>query len=107
VIELEGWPSEMLVDKQSGRVAIFSWVDASTLPAEHPLRAQLGESDARAHRLPHPDHLQDHRRRRQQPPRPALARELYLEGSYQTARLVERSVRVGSYSYLNVPSVDY
>jgi len=108
VIELEGWPSEMLVDKQSGRVAIFSWVDASTLPAEHPLRAQLGESDARggiAYRIQTISKITvvDASNRRA----PRVARELYLEGSYQTARLVERSVRVGSYSYLNVPSVDY
>ena len=106
-IELEGWPSEMLVDKASGRVAIFSWVDAYTLPPEHPLRAQVGEPDARggvAFRVQQISKITvvDAQNRRT----PRVARELYLEGSYQTARLVERSVRVGAYSYLTIPAVD-
>jgi hypothetical protein len=108
VFELEGWPTEMLIDNESGRVAVFSHVDAYTLPPEHPLRARVGESDARgafAYRVASIAKVTVIEAGNRRAPR--LARELYLEGSYQTARLVERSVRLGAYTHLAIPSVDY
>jgi hypothetical protein len=42
VTELEGWPTQTLVDKDNGKIAIFSQVDASLLPAGHPLRDAIG-----------------------------------------------------------------
>jgi hypothetical protein len=105
-LELEGWPSEMLLDKESGRVAVFSHVDATRLPAEHPLRARLGEPDPRGGwywRMPSVSKITviDAGDRRA----PRVTREIWIEGSYQTARMVERSLRFGAYSYLDVPEV--
>jgi uncharacterized secreted protein with C-terminal beta-propeller domain len=38
---------------------------------------------------------------------PVVVRELYIEGSYQTAREVEGSVRVVSHAYMEIPGLRY
>jgi hypothetical protein len=106
VLELEGYPTQLLLDKESGRVAVFSHIDAHALPAGHPLRESVGERDPRgnwSYRVPMVSKITVVEAGNRRAPR--LGREIYLEGSYQTARLVERSVRVGAYTYMNVPGI--
>ncbi len=106
VVEVEGYPTQMLLDKDSGRIAIFSQINAAALPEGHPLRASVGERDARGlwmwrvQEVSKITVLEANNRLA-----PVRGREIYFEGSYQTARLIDRSVRMGSFSYLDVPTV--
>ncbi|HVK71976.1 MAG TPA: beta-propeller domain-containing protein [Kofleriaceae bacterium] len=99
---LEGHPRELLLD--GDRVAVFSIVNPSQLPAGHPLRALVGRTDTDLGWYWRSDLLTkltilDVADRSQ----PRLLRELYLEGYYQTGREVDGSVRIGAYSWINTP----
>jgi hypothetical protein len=106
--QLEGEPREMLIHAGQAKVAIFSHVYPESLPPEHPLFAVLGASvhgerywrSGLVSKLTVLDVID--------PAEPKLERELFFEGYYQTARLVDTSVRLGAYSWLNIPGVwDY
>lgn len=101
--EIEGYPSQLLVNSEAGKAVVFSAIHPDQLPAEHPLRDAIGfEEDERwmwrvgslskVTVLDISDRTQ-----------PTLERELFLEGNYQTARMVDGSVRLGAYSWMNVP----
>lgn len=104
--KLEGWPTQMLIG--SGRVAVFSQIYPWNLPVEHPLRAALnmgvdengwwygGDSLVKVTILDVAD-----------AENPAVLRELYFEGYYQTGRRVDSSVRLIQYSYFGVNGLQY
>lgn len=105
VTEVEGHPRQMLIGKDTDRVALFSQIHPDQLPEAHPLRERLGrfEDDQWVWRVWNVSKVTilDVSDRTA----PALERELYLEGYYQTGRLVDDSVRIGAYSWLNVPTL--
>ncbi len=102
VTEIEGHPTQMLVDRDAGRAVVFSIIPVWNLPEDHPLRDYLGEQaedgtwwwrswdvtkitvlDVSDRSAPH------------------LLRELFVEGWYQTARKHDTSVRLATYSWVN------
>jgi Beta propeller domain len=103
--ELEGWPREMLVDYAAKRVVVFSGIDAYQLPAGHPIRTRAeraSQTDERAYwRVANLTKLTVLDVSNAADPK--LVREVYLEGWYSTARLVDSTVRMAAYTYLNVP----
>jgi hypothetical protein len=104
VTDIEGYPTEMLIDRDAGRAVVFSRIDPTTLPADHPLRVQLGDDDGygwywRVGSVSKITVLDVSDRTR-----PSLVREVFFEGDYQTARKIETSVRVAGYSWLNIPA---
>lgn len=103
--EVEGNPRQILVHRDSDRAVIFSQVWPEQLPAEHPLRERVGRfTDSgwmwRVGMLSKVTVLDISDRAA-----PTLVRELWTEGVYQTARMVESSVRLGVYSWLNIPGL--
>ncbi len=104
-IELEGRPREMLYDQASKRMAVFSEIDVYLLPEEHPVRNAISISDpqtsAFAPRVTRVSKLTvlDLSRQTQ----PTLIRELFMEGKYETARLVDGNVRMATYAHLIAP----
>ena len=102
---IEGHPQALLVDRDAGKAIVFSYIQPFELPADHPLHAVLGhdEDGLAIWRVDAISKLTivDITR----PDQPTLARELFLEGNYQTARLVDSTVRVASYSFMNIPGL--
>ncbi|MBA3453732.1 MAG: beta-propeller domain-containing protein, partial [Deltaproteobacteria bacterium] len=103
VTKIEGHPREMLLDKDGGRAVVFSMINVGQLPVGHPLRALTGfqESDAsrwywRSSALSKMTVLDISDRTA-----PRLIREVYYEGQYQTARKIDTSVRVSTYSLID------
>lgn len=106
-VEIEGWPREMLQHREAAKVAVFSQIDVYSLPEPHPLRQAVGRNvdergwwwrSANVSKVTIVD-VSD-------AADPKVERELYFEGWYQTARLVEASVRMGLYSWTYIPGVD-
>ena len=99
VTQIEGHPREMLFDKDAGKAVVFSYIYVNSLPQGHPLRALTGIGDAtegwywRSSLLTKMTVLDISDRTH-----PTLVREVYYEGWYQTARKVDTSVRVSTYS---------
>lgn len=100
--DVEGHPTQMLVDSERERAVVFSIVPVYDLPEQHPLRAQLGDPDDQGNwtwrtwdvtKVTVLD-ISDRAA-------PSLLREVYLEGWYQTARKHDASVRLAAYSYIN------
>lgn len=105
VTHIEGEPSQMLINRDAAKAVVFSRVWADSLPADHPLRKLLGrEVDSgwmwRSGIVTKITVLDISDRTN-----PELQRELFLEGWYQTARMVDASVRVGAYSWLYIPGL--
>ena len=105
--ELEGTPSQLLLDADRGRAAVFSMVPVDQLPDDHPMRARVGaQKDGidwywRTWALSKITILDV-----SNPAAPALEREVWLEGWYQTARRIDSSVRVVANGHIFVPGVD-
>ena len=105
--ELEGTPAQLLLDADRARVAVFSMVPVDQLPEDHPMRAKVGAA---------PDGIDWYWRTWalskitildvSDPAAPALEREVWLEGWYQTARRTDHSVRVVSNGHIFLPGVD-
>jgi len=101
---IEGHPRELLLDKDTGRAVVFSYIYVHSLPAGHPLRALTGHGDGdgnggwywRADILTKMTVLDLSDRTA-----PALVREVYYEGWYQTARKIDGSVRVSTYAQID------
>ncbi|HKE14496.1 MAG TPA: beta-propeller domain-containing protein [Kofleriaceae bacterium] len=106
-VELEGQPYQLLLDSESGRAAVFSFVAVDTLPPEHPVRAAVTRGDAtpeipwRTWGLSKITVLDV-----SDPAAPALEREVWLEGWYQDARRIDSSVRVVANGNIMVPGLD-
>jgi hypothetical protein len=102
VTKIEGHPQEMLLDKDANRAVVFSMVNVGALPVGHPLRALTGYSQSddgwywRANSLSKLTVLDITDRTA-----PKLVREVYYEGWYQTARKVDSSIRISTYSQIN------
>lgn len=115
--QIEGYPSQLLLYKETAggrasRAVVFSSVYGDALADDHPLRQALTSG-----RTPPPDNasspypyaeltkmtvidLSDMLK-------PAVVRELYLEGYYQTGRSIESVARMVAYSWMNVPGLRY
>jgi hypothetical protein len=102
---IEGMPRQMLVSRDADRAVIFSYVYADQLPEDHPLRERIGRQAESGWMwrvwLVSKITVLDISDRAA----PTLVRELFLEGWYQTARMVDGSVRVGAYASLNIPGL--
>lgn len=102
---IEGHPSQMLLHREAGKVIVFSHVSPYNLPEDHPLRARIGtqEGDAWMWRTGEVSKVTivDVAN----PAEPAMERELFMEASYQTARMIDSSVRIGAYSWMNIPGL--
>ncbi|MEM9488436.1 MAG: beta-propeller domain-containing protein [Myxococcota bacterium] len=102
---IEGHPRAMLLNSEAGKAVVFSNIYAWDLPEDHPLREIVGsnENDDWMWRVGELSKLtiidvSDSSA-------PQLERELFLEANYQTARMVDGSVRVGAYSWMNIPGL--
>jgi len=102
VTKIEGHPREMLLDKDAGRAVVFSMINVGSLPPGHPLRALTGFQENtqnwywRSSNLSKMTVLDISDRTN-----PRLVREVYYEGWYQTARKIDSSVRVSTYSLID------
>jgi len=101
VTNVEGYPREMLLDSDAGKLVVFSRIDSYSLPDGHPLKASLGEQDENGSwywRVPDLTKITvlDISDRTH----PTLVRELFYEGWYQTARKVDSSIRMSGYSMI-------
>lgn len=105
--ELEGYPYQLLLDSDRDRIAVFSHVGVEQLPEDHPLREAVARSDA-TDAMPYRTYglskitifdVSD-------PAAPALDREVWVEGWYQTARRTDHAVRVVANGYILVPGLD-
>lgn len=108
VTQIEGHPQQILLDSKQNRVVVFSWIDTWSLPAGHPLRELVGYQDEtddtwywRIKNLSKITVL-DITNKAQ----PQLVREVFYEGWYNTARKVESSIRMSSYSMIE-PAIMY
>ncbi|HUS68409.1 MAG TPA: beta-propeller domain-containing protein [Kofleriaceae bacterium] len=105
--EIEGVPQQLLLDADNDRVAVFSMVYVDTLPEDHPMRQRLGRQEAndvwswRTWAISKITLLDV-----SDPTAPALERELWLEGWYQTARRNEHSARVVANGQILIPGLD-
>lgn len=107
-IQIEGAPSQLLVDRDAAKAAVFSTVNVHALPDGHPLRVKLGyqgvgDGDPWYWRTYSVTKITviDVADRTQ----PRLVRELYFEGWYSTAREIDGSVRMAAYSTMTVPAL--
>ena len=105
--QIEGHPTEMLLDKATGRAVVFSYIAVSQLPAGHPLRALTGYGPSNDNWYWRSDTLTkitvlDVNNRNA----PSLLREVYYEGWYQTARKVDSSIRMSTYGYISNRAID-
>ncbi|HUS30262.1 MAG TPA: beta-propeller domain-containing protein, partial [Kofleriaceae bacterium] len=103
VTQIEGYPQQMLLDAAQNRIVVFSWIDTYSLPEGHPLRQLVGYKDDdsdnwywRIKQLSKITVLDITDRSH-----PALVRELFFEGWYQTARKVDSTIRMASYSMID------
>ncbi len=105
VTQIEGQPREMLINRDAERAVVFSMVYPDSLPEDHPLRRLAGrQADSgwmwRAPQISKITVLDISDRAA-----PTLVRELFVEGWYQTARMIDQTVRLGAYSRINVPGM--
>ena len=102
VTNIEGHPNQMLLDSAHNKLVVFSHVDVYQLPEAHPLRVAVGAKDEDSGswywRIPWLTKITvlDITDKTA----PTLARELFYEGWYQTARKVDSSVRMSGYSLI-------
>lgn len=109
VTPIEGQPQQLLLDRERGRAAVFSMVYVDQLPEAHPMRNRVGRTNdvdsswfwrtAALSKLTLLD-LGD-------PDQPALLREIWLEGWYQTARRTDSSVRMVVNGHISIPGLDH
>lgn len=105
VTKIEGFPRQMLLDKDQNRLVVFSHIDTYSLPDGHPLKQLVGvkDDDARWHwrinQLTKITVLDITNKTA-----PQLVREVFYEGWYQTARKVDSSIRMSGYSLIE-PSI--
>jgi len=104
---LEGYPFELLLDAEGGRVAVFSSVSVADLPADHPLHQAVARAQ--------PTELAPYRTWAltkisiygvEDPAAPSLEREVWVEGSYQAARRTDHSVRLVVNGSILMPDLD-
>lgn len=102
VTNIEGSPTEMLLDANANRAVVFSIIDVYSLPDGHPLKQLVGWQDdqwywriAQLTKITVID-ITDRTK-------PSLVREVFFEGWYDTARKVDNTVRMAAYSWLELP----
>ncbi len=105
VVELEGSPRELLLHAATHRLVVFSDVWPDALPPQHPLRSAIARDDASQ-----PSFRSENLGKVTvydvaEATAPRLVRELYVEGTYLTARAIDSSIRVASYTTMNVPGL--
>jgi hypothetical protein len=105
---IEGHPSQLLLDSEHGRAAVFSMVYVDSLPEDHPMRNRVGRSNDtgspwfwRTGALSKVTVLD-----LSDADQPAVEREIWLEGWYQTARRTGSSARLVVNSQIMIPGLD-
>jgi hypothetical protein len=107
LVSIEGSPTELLLDAEHQRAAVFSMVTATDLPVEHPLRDEVGQSDDAA-----PWYWRSQQLSKitildlADPDAPTVEREIWLEGYYQTARDTDGAVQVVANGHIFMPGLD-
>ena len=107
VTKIEGYPQQMLLDSAQNRIAVFSMINTYNLPDGHPLKELVGDKDDdggwhwRINQLSKITVLDITNKTA-----PTLVREVFYEGWYQTARKIDSSVRLASYSMIE-PSITW
>ena len=112
--KLEGYPQELLVHSEGKRLAVFSRIWVESLPGQHPLRDGIVADVVPSNLLVDSRglHFRTHQVTKvtlldiQTPARPRLVREIYIEGESLAARLVDSTVRLGTYTWMNIPYID-
>jgi len=102
---IEGYPGQMLIG--DNKAVVFSSIYTYNLPEDHPLRALIGANlddgwwywSSILTKLTVID-LSNRAA-------PQVMRELYIDGSYETARKVQSSVRMVAYSWMDIPGLKY
>jgi len=104
VTEIEGTPTQMLLDSADSRAVVFSIVPVWNLPDDHPLKPYLGYTDSTGNWIWRTwDITKVTLLDVSNPAAPSLIRETWLEGWYQTARRVDTSVRLATYTWIDNP----
>jgi len=106
-LDIEGWPSQLLLSQAAHTLTAFSTVYVTALPADAPLRVTvqsgrdlnntMGYRTTTLTKLTVIDVTT--------PAAPKVTRELYIEGYYQTARRIDTTVRMITYGALDVPGL--
>ncbi len=99
---VEGHARQMLVDKDSNRAVVFSYINVSSLPQGHPLREAVGYTEEDAGWYWRSTFVSkitvfDMTNRADL----KLVREVYFDGYYQTARKVGSAVNIASYASID------
>ena len=105
VTSIEGYPAQMLLDRDAGKVAVFSIVMPEQLPDEHPLKQSLGQLVDGQWRFRTWSVTKITVLDVSDPGAPSLEAEVFLEAYYQTAREQDGSVRVITYSWMEAPAL--
>jgi hypothetical protein len=101
VFDIEGHPTQMLIDRDAGRAVVFSLIPVWNLPEDHPLHEHLGESTDDGWYWRSWDVTKITVVDVSDRAAPSLVREVFVEGWYQTARKHGTSVRLASHSWVN------
>ena len=110
-MDVEGYPLQMMIDED--RIVIASWINAWSLDENDPLRSllmeevQWGEGDDvytyyRVQSLVKYTVVDITDRTD-----PQVERELYIEGNYHTARMVDGTIRSITHNYANFDGLSY
>lgn len=116
-VQIEGYPTQMLIHKpatggRATRAIVFSSVYSGSLPEDHPLHAFIVDNDT-ATDTPYAVSYRTYALTKltvidlTDQSAPAVVRELYLEGYYQTSRRIESAVHMIAYSRMEIPGLKY
>ncbi len=114
---LEGYPSELLIyinpsDGIAGKAIVFSTLYASAIDQTHPLYSYIALDTASTGKSTYPIYRTYMITKitvidLKSAEGPSVIKEFYVEGDYQTARLIKNSAHMVLYSWLDVPGLSY
>ncbi len=110
--EIEGYPGQMLLYKETAggrasKAVVFSSVYSWDIQEDHPLYEFLQPPDNATSYYRSTDLTKVTVLDLSDPDDVRVVRELYFEGAYQTARLVQSSVRVICYAMIDIAGLKY
>lgn len=111
-VQIEGYPNQMLLSKEiSGgkaiRVVVFSTIYTNDILERHPMAEFIKNGSDDHGYYPSTILTKLTMIDLTGPDAPLVIRELYLEGSYQTARKVKSSIHMVAYSWMDVAGLRY
>ena len=114
---LEGYPSELLIYKnpsngKAGKAVVFSNIYSFAIDSTHPLYSYIAADNASTSTSQYPVYRSYMITKitvidLESAQAPSVIKEFYVEGSYQTARLINNSAHMVFYSWLDVPGLSY